>query len=167
MVTYKERNKKYFELVFILTLMAVSVFMLYIAQTTGMPTSDGSMSSMAFPKAVYIAILLLNAYLLAVNIAWLKRHPVDKSSEKVPLVPRKAVLTFLFICAYAAMWNVIGFTLSTFIFVLAESLMLDRSRPMKLTVLIAVIACVVMYVVFGVFFKVSFPDPLMDMIRGI
>ena len=167
MCTYKERNKKIFELGFILALIAVSVYMIYVAQSTGLPTTDGSMTSMAFPKAAYIGIILLNLYLLAANITWLVRHPVDKNSEKVPMVPRKSVITFVLIVVYAAMWNVIGFTLSTFLFVLAESIILDRKRPIWLTLVIAVVACIVMYVVFGMFFKVAFPDPLMDMLRGI
>lgn len=50
---------------------------------------------------------------------------------------------------------------------LVESIILDRKRPIWLTLVIAVVACIVMYVVFGLFFKVAFPDPLMDMIRGI
>ena len=43
---------------------------------------------------------------------------------------------------------------------------LSKNRKYVILV-IAVVACIVMYVVFGLFFKVAFPDPLMDLIRGI
>ena len=64
------------------------------------------------------------------------------------------------------MWKVIGFSLSTLLFFIGEAIYLDRKRPLWLTILIGVIATVFMYVVFGVLFKVSLPDPLMDMVRG-
>ena len=61
----------------------------------------------------------------------------------------------------------IGFSLSTLLFFIAESIYLDRKRPIWLTILIGVIATVVMYAVFGLAFKVALPDPLMNMLRGI
>jgi len=178
MCTYKERNKKIFELGFIIALIAVSVYMIYVAQTTGMPGQNNQLSSMAFPKGIYIGIIAMNIYLLVVNVTWLIRHPVDKNSEKVPMIPRKSVLTFLFILVYAFAWKYIGFSVSTFLFVLVESLMLQKIKsskdgseekkyPLWLTIVVALAAAVVMYVVFGMFFKVNLPDPLVNMIRGI
>ena len=81
MSTYKERNKKIFELIFILALIAVSGYMIYVAQTTGMPGQNDQLSSMAFPKAAYIGIIAMCVYLLIDNIRWLIQHPVDKNSD--------------------------------------------------------------------------------------
>ena len=63
--------------------------------------------------------------------------------------------------------QVIGFTLSTFCFFFFESFYLDRKKPLWLTIVLSIGATVIMYVVFGMFFKVSFPDKFMNMIRGI
>ncbi|MGI6028679.1 MAG: tripartite tricarboxylate transporter TctB family protein [Candidatus Heteroscillospira sp.] len=166
MANNKQRNNKILELAVSVFFILVSIYMIYVAQTTGMPTTDGSMSSMAFPRAMYIVIILLCTYLVVMNLMWFKKNPKDPNAEKVSFIPRKSVLTFIFICVYAALWNVIGFTASTLLFFLAEAYMLDRKRPFWLTLLIAVCACVLMYVVFGMMFKVAFPDPLMDMLRG-
>ena len=177
MSSYKERNKKIFELFFILLLIAVSGYMIYVAQSTGMPGQNGQLSSMAFPRAAYIGIILLCIYLLVDNIRWLMQHPVDKNSEKAPYVPKKSVITFILVVVYALAWNVIGFTLSTVLFVFVESLMLQKVKssknsqekqfPLWLTVVISIGAAILMYVIFGLFFKVSLPDPLMNLIRGI
>ena len=71
------------------------------------------------------------------------------------------------IVAYAFLWTKIGFTVSTFLFFFCESVFLSRKRPIWLTFLLALGITVFISVVFGVFFKVSFPDPLMNAIRGI
>ena len=157
-----QRNSKYFELIVSILLLAGSCFMLYIAQTTGKPSNDGSLSAMAFPRAIYTAIVVLSVYLIAKCAKWFKDNP--KTAENAPakgtFLPQKSVVTFIAICVYAALWQVIGFTLSTLLF-------LDRKRPIWLTILIGVIATVVMYAVFGLAFKVALPDPLVNMLRGI
>ena len=177
MSSYKERNKKIFELIFILALIAVSGYMIYVAQTTGMPGQNDQLSSMAFPKAAYIGIIAMCVYLLIDNIRWLIKHPVDKNSEKAPYVPKRSVITFVLIVVYAFSWKYIGFSLATFAFVFIESLVLQKIKnsptsvekqyPLWLTIVISIVAAVFMYVVFGMFFKVNLPDPLMNMIRGI
>lgn len=162
------RNSKYFELIVSVLLLIGSCFMIYIAQTTGKPSTDGSLTAMAFPRAMYIVIIILSVYLIAMNAIWFKNNP--KTPENTPpkgtLLPRKSWVTFVAICVYAAMWQVIGFSLSTLLFFIGEAIYLDRKRPLWLTILIGVIATIFMYVVFGVLFKVSLPDPIMDMVRG-
>lgn len=177
MSSYKERNKKIFELFFIIALIGVSAYMIYIAQTTGKPGQNGQLSSMAFPKASYIGIIAMCVYLLADNIRWLIQHPVDKNSPKAPYVPKRSVITFVLIVVYALAWKYIGFTLCTFTFVFVESLILqkvkntptseERQFPLWLTIAVSLGAAILMYVIFGLFFKVNLPDPLMNMIRGI
>ena len=177
MSSYKERNKKIFELFFIIALIGVSAYMIYVAQTTGLPGQNNQLSSMAFPKAAYIGIIAMCLYLLVDNVRWLLKHPVDKNSPKAPYVPKKSLITFALIVVYALAWKRIGFTLCTFIFVFVESLLLqkvksspnseERQFPLWITAVVAIVAAVLMYVIFGLFFKVNLPDPLMNMIRGI
>ena len=162
----QKRNNKIFELGVSVFLMLASMYMFWIAVTTDKPVTDGNLSAMAFPKVLYLVIIVLCAYLIVNGIIWLKKHPADPSAEKVAMVPKKSIITFVLIVAYAALWKVIGCSLSTLLFFFTESYILDRKRPLWLTVLLAVAATVIMYVVFGMFFKVSFPDKLMDMVRG-
>ena len=162
----KKRNDKIFELGVSVFLLLASIYMFYISVTTDKPVAPGEVSAMAFPKVLYAVIILLCIYLIINAVLWLKRHPADPSQEKLPLVPRKSWITFLFIVIYALMWNVIGFSLSTFLFFFGESWYLDRKRPVWLTALLALAVTAVMYIVFTIFFKVSFPDRLMNMLLG-
>lgn len=75
----------------------------------------------------------------------------------------KIIVTILLIVAYAAMWNVIGFFVSTLIFFFVESMLLDTSSWKK-AALLSILYAIVVYAVFGLCFNVSFPEPILDMI---
>lgn len=161
------RNSKIFEIGVSIFLMLFSCFMLHIAITKDQPAGDGNLSAMAFPKVLYIIIILMCLYLIVTGVLALKKYSLEKDAAKVPMIPLKSIVTFVAIVIYAAMWKVIGFTLSTFCFFFFESFYLDRKKPLWLTIVLSIGATVIMYVVFGMFFKVSFPDKFMNMIRGI
>lgn len=76
----------------------------------------------------------------------------------------KIIVTILLIVVYAAMWNVIGFFVSTLIFFFVESMLLDTSFSWKKAALLSILYATVVYVVFGLCFNVSFPEPILDMI---
>lgn len=163
-----QRNSKIFELGVSIMLFCLAGFLIYVANTTGMPASDG-MSSMDFPRGIFVVMMILCAYVGVNSVFWFMKHPKtaeESSKPKEPMVKRKAVLTFIFICIYALLWNVIGFSLSTFVFFTVESRMLDSKRPLKWAIIIGLGAMVLMYLVFGVLFKVQFPEPILEMVRG-
>lgn len=161
-----KKNNKIFEIGVALVLMCLSMYMFWVAVTTDKPVAKGEVSAMAFPKVCYLVIIVLCAYVAVTGIIQLKKILAVSAEEKVPLVERKSVLTFLFIVIYATLWNVIGFRLSTLLFFFAESYMLDKKRPVWVTILLAVAVTAVMYIVFDVFFKVSFPEGLISHILG-
>ena len=76
----------------------------------------------------------------------------------------KIIVTILLIVVYAAMWNVIGFFVSTLIFFFVESMLLDTSFSWKKAALLSILYAIVVYAVFGLCFNVSFPAPILDMI---
>lgn len=163
----QERINKYFELGVSVLLLIGAIFMEKVAIDTDKPVTDGNLTSMAFPKVLYLVIIVLCVYLVIRGIIWFVKNPAPKGEGKAVVVPFKSLVTFVMIVAYAFLWPIIGFTLSTFLFFFVESVFLSRKRPIWVTLLLAVGITVFISVVFGVFFKVSFPDPLMDAIRGI
>lgn len=163
----QKRVNKLFELGVSIFLLLGAIYMEYIAFTTDKPATDGNLTAMAFPKVLYIVIIALCFYMVVTDFIWLKNNPAEKDGEKIPVIPMKSLVTFGMIVLYALSWKYIGFTIGTFIFFLVESRYLSKKHPLWMTVLLALILTVFMYVVFAIFFKVSFPDPLMNAIRGI
>ena len=163
----QKRINKYIELVVSALLLIGAIYMEQVAIATDKPVKAGNLSAMAFPKVLYLVIIVLCAYLIVTGILWLKKNPVPEGAAKASIVPMRSLVTFVMIVAYAFLWTKIGFTVSTFLFFFCESVFLSRKRPIWVTFLLALVITVFMYVVFGIFFKVSFPDPLMNAIRGI
>jgi len=161
-----QRNARVFELSVSIFLFALSGYLFYVALTTGRPASGG-MSSMDFPKAILAVMMLASAVLIGRAVLWFIKNPKGSSKEAAaPLLPKKAVLTFALICVYAMLWKVLGFFLSSFFFFTVEAKMLDNERPLPMVTLIGFSAAVLMVLVFGVMFKVQFPEPLLELIRG-
>lgn len=67
---------------------------------------------------------------------------------------------------YALLWNVLGFSVSTFIYIIAQSFVLKRDVKLLQTVLIALLISVVMYLFFAELFYVNFPEPILEYIFG-
>ena len=70
------------------------------------------------------------------------------------------------IILYTICWEIIGFTLSSMIFVFVESRLLDNEKPWKQAVLIALVYTVLLYSVFHFGFGVQFPEPIFEAILG-
>ncbi|MBO6041028.1 MAG: tripartite tricarboxylate transporter TctB family protein [Oscillospiraceae bacterium] len=163
----QQRINKYFEVGVAVLLLIGAIYMEKVAFDTDKPVTAGNLSAMAFPKVVYMVIILLCAYLIVKGIVWLVKNPAPEGAAKATIVPVRSLVTFGMIIAYALLWTRLGFTISTFLFFFCESVFLSRKRPIWLTLLLAVGVTAFISVIFGVFFKVSFPDPLMNAIRGI
>lgn len=151
------RNSKIFEIGVSIFLMLFSCFMLHVAITKDQPAGDGNLSAMAFPKSP-LYYYYFNVSVFDCNGCFgTKKYSLEKDAAKVPMIPLKSIVTFVAIVIYAAMWKVIGFTLSTFCFFFFESFYLDRKKPLWLTFVLSIGATVIMYVVFGMFFKCILP----------
>jgi hypothetical protein len=139
MESNKQRNNKIFELAVSVFFLCVSVYMIYVAQNTGKPTTDGSMTSMAFPKAIYIVIIALCAYLIVMNLIWFKNHPKDPNAAKVPMVPSRAFSPLFSLSLRSSLEGDRLHRQTLFFF--SRKPIVDRKKPFWLTLVIAVCAC--------------------------
>lgn len=89
------RNSKIFEIGVSIFLMLFSCFMLHVAITKDQPAGDGNLSAMAFPKVLYIIIILMCLYLIVTGVLALKKYSLEKDAAKVPMIPLKSIVTFL------------------------------------------------------------------------
>ena len=59
---------------------------------------------------------------------------------------------------YVGLWQVLGFLLSTILFVIAEAKILKRDEPIWKAVVIAVAVDLIIYIVFIRIFAISLPE---------
>jgi|SRR5690554_516932 len=162
----KEREIKIFELGASLFLILFGIYFLYEAFTAenifGV-IAGNEMAPMDVPKVILFVIVILSVMIFALTLFWFVKNKRERK-ERLTFFPKKTVLTFIFIIIYTSLWNVIGFTLSSFLYFSFQSKVLEPNRGWKQVILVSLgftAACVVL---FTVLFKVSFPEPLYDLI---
>ena len=150
-------------------ILGIAGYLQYVAYHTKVRTNVQGMQSMTFPKIIlYVMMLLCTVTLIKgiVNYGKLRKEAGKESEPAQKGRMLKIAATIVLIAVYAAMWNVIGFILSSLIFFFAESMLLDSSGSWKKAVVIAIVYTIVVYVVFGFCFGVSFPEPILEAILG-
>ena len=148
-------------------MLGLASYLQYIAYHTKARTTVQGMQSMTFPKIILYLMMFLCAVTLIRGIITYRR--LKKEMTSAPSASQKGqatkiIVTILLIVVYAAMWNVIGFFVSTLIFFFVESMLLDTSFSWKKAALLSILYATVVYAVFGLCFNVSFPEPILDMI---
>lgn len=152
-----------YENVVLSSIFAVFTFLLYIARTSPSYSSGGDTASMTFPSWIFIITMSICALKLILNYFCMKKENNDNNTaNKIQKTHIKVYITLLSIIIYALCWNMVGFSISTIIFVAFVSQMLRPSCPMPKTIIIALGVAVFMNIVFGMFFKVDFPEPLLE-----
>ena len=167
-------KKQRIEIAVTALIMALAGYLQYSAYHTKQRTNVQGMQSMTFPKIVLFLILGMCAIVLVQGILNYRRLKAKQNKEQAVQSAAgsanggtmKIVLTTIMIVAYACMWKVIGFTLSSIVFVFAESMLLDRETSPAKALLIAAVYTAVVFVVFGVCFGVSFPEPIFEALMG-
>ena len=162
-----ERNKKRFELGVSIVILLIVCFLMYVSFITPtIPVSSG-LASMDFPRIVFVFIILLSIAQIIVSICWFVKHPIKNNTEpKAAAFDKKVVLTAVLFCIYAALWNVIGFSLSSVIYFFIQTKLLDKKKPTLHVALISVLLVAVIDLLFVFVFKIHFPEPLLTLIRG-
>lgn len=122
---------------------------------------DG-MQSMTFPKFIFAFIILLCSIKLIGNVL----HMVKNKEYAYESLNGKVIASLLFIIVYAGLWQVLGFGLSSVLFVSLESFILRPQTKVWKSIIVAIGSTLVLYFVFGYLFKVSFPEPILDLIIG-
>lgn len=157
-----KRSVKIFEAISIGIMVLFSTIFLYVAFTTENKMVVEGMKSMDFPKIIIIVQLLLVVLLVAKD--FMGKQAVSEK-DNAPIVENKVTLSVAAIIAYVLLWNVIGFCLSSFIFFTFEARMLDNERKLWQTILLSIAVVTVIFCVFGIGFKVNFPEPLPGLLR--
>ena len=153
-------------------ILALTCYLQYVAYTSKVRTKVDGIKSMTFPKVVLYTIIVLCLIVLVqgiLNYRKLKKTVANTENTEVHEKKKfdiRILVTIGLILLYAVLWNVIGFTLSSILFVFVESMLLDHSKPWWHGLLIAVGYVIIVYLVFALGFKVSFPEPIFDVLMG-
>ena len=157
-----EKRTHIYEGIVLVILIATFSYLLYVAGNAKVGYVASGISSMGFPTVIFSLILMLCAFKLVGNIRWqLKNRQTENTSPKVD---RRVYYTLGLIVLYAALWNIIGFCLSTFLFFTVQAQVLKPKNSWLRSGIVGLSATIVMYFIFGVLFKVYFPEPLLDML---
>ena len=100
-------------------MLGLASYLQYIAYHTKARTNVQGMQSMTFPKIILYLMMFLCAVTLIRGIITyrkLKKEMTSAPSASQKGQATKIIVTILLIVVYAAMWNVIGFFVSTLIF---------------------------------------------------
>ncbi len=152
-------------------ILAATIYLQYVAYTTKVRTNVQGMQSMDFPKIILYLLIILCLFILITGIRKLvKFRRLEKAQnqgqetvDKPPMIHKKIILSTGLIIAYAIAWNIIGFILSSIAFFYVESRVLDNEKPWWQVLLLSLGYTAIVYVVFGLAFRVSFPEPIFEL----
>lgn len=134
------------------------VILFYLVQALQLPSSDNPadvLGASGFP--ITISILGLIVLLMITFRAFKSKHKVEIPMLHLSTIDgRMLVINVLLLAAYIALLDVIGFILSTLIYLVACPLSMGFRKPLLLIVF-SVITTTVLVVVFGIVFYVPLP----------
>lgn len=148
----------YENFVYVLAIIVFS-FLLNQAFTSKQKVYDG-MQSMTFPKVIFSIIIFLCVTKLILNIIQLLKHP----AITFEMIHPKMLISLLMIIAYAALWEIIGFGISSLVYISLESKLLRQTSRWRNCFFVSLGATAVLYFIFGYLFNVDFPEPLLSLI---
>ncbi len=151
----ENKTTRLFELLAAVLLGMYSAVMIFYGITHPVEAANSGMKSYTFPLAMYGIMLVCCVILIIQNRAAAVRSNKDEKLEKLD---KRVWITIAAILTYVALWKVIGFMLSTFLFVAGESKVLKRDEPVSRCAAVALGAVVVIYIVFVKVFSISLPE---------
>ena len=172
----KERDKRIFTIICcsFFVLAAVPVFIVSVtSKYPPMLVPERAFKPHYVPSAMLAVVISVSVGLLIVNTVKLirarsNRIKVGESIKKFIVATPNAILAMAGAILYAIAWRLIGFTLSTIIFIALLSKKLEPERPWKQVIPVAIGLGLFVFFLFVIVFKVFFPDrimrPIMDFI---
>ena len=172
----KERDKRLFTIICCVFFILAGVPLLIIAINTKYPpliVPARAFQPLYVPIAMLIVILSISTGLLILNIIKMIKTRSEliragESLKKFIIATPNEIIVFAGAVLYVIMWNIIGFTLSTIIYVALISKRLESERPWRQVIPVAIGLGLFVFLLFTVVFKVFFPDrimrPIMDFI---
>lgn len=159
-----QKSERKYELAVLLLITAVVSFLAYTAATDSVSFVGKGIGPMVFPQIILWIILVLCVTRLVFTLRFLVEHHNEKD-ESARTDPRVWV-TYVLIVLYAVLWNVLGFSISTFIYFTAQAWVLNRQTVLWKAAIFGLIIAAVMSMLFGKVFYVNFPEPVMELIFG-
>lgn len=156
----RKTERAYENLVYVIFIAAFS-FLLKTAFDKK-PLKVSGMQSMTFPKGIFVIMLVFCTVKFILNLIEIIAE--RESEEKFEHLHPVKLLLLTMILVYASMWNVIGFGLSSAVFITLASKLLRRTCSWLKAILVGVGSTAFIYIVFGFLFNVDFPEPILNLI---
>ena len=159
-----QKSERKTELIVLLLIIAAICGLLRTAAAAASKFVGKGIGPMAFPQVILIMMLLLSLARLVFTLRYLVQNRSQQDTS--PKIDPRVWATYILIIVYAALWNVLGFSISTFVYFIAQAYVIKRDVKPGVTVLIALILAVAMYLFFAELFLVNFPEPILELIIG-
>ncbi|MGI6128620.1 MAG: tripartite tricarboxylate transporter TctB family protein [bacterium] len=176
------KTARVYELLACVVLAIYSLVMIIHAYLNPVTTKVTGLKSYTFPVATYAIMLGICIILIVLNLVKERqinktlctmskdeRSQMDDKKREQYLFQRldkRVVITIGMIIAYAVGWNILGFSLSTLLFVTLEAKILNKGTSWASCFLVALVAVVLVYGIFVKLFAISLPEPLLNAIFG-
>lgn len=174
------KTARVYELITCLVLAIYSLVMIAYAQLNPVTAKVRGMKSYTFPVGVYALMLGICIILIIKNLVnevrikkvfstlTLHERRQLRAEEKEQYVfeplDRRVIITTALIIAYAAAWNLVGFSLATMAFVTVTAKVLRPATKLETCILVAIATTILIHVVFVKLFAISLPEPLLSAI---
>lgn len=119
---------------------------------------------MVFPQVILYLMLGLCVVRLALVLRFLMVNRTK--AEAVEKTDPRTLATYILILVYAALWNVIGFSIASFVYFTAQAFVLKRDVSLVRAALLGLVFAAAMSFLFGEVFMVNFPEPVWESILG-
>ena len=158
-------------------LLLLDIYVLWYSFANPFTNEFLSLGPYAFPRAILIVILLLSIGHLINGIIELKKLLASekeaaalkekKSVEGTQdaIFPVGAVTAILAMVIYYFLWNILGFTLCTVIFITFCARFIQPSGSWKTRILVGIATAVVIDLFFVFVFSIHLPDPPLEWLR--
>lgn len=176
------KTARVYELIACVILAFYSLVMIVYAYLNPVTTKVTGLPSYTFPVATYAIMLGICIVLIAINryrgakitkkfesLSEEEKRQLDEEEKGQYVFQRldkRVIITIGMIIAYAISWNILGFSLSTLLFVTLEAKILKKETPWFKGILVALAAVVLIYGIFVKLFAISLPEPLLNSIFG-
>lgn len=159
-----QKSERKTELIVLLLIIAAICGLLKTAAEAASKFVGKGIGPMSFPQVILIFMLLLSIVRLVFTLRFLVHHRSVK--DTTPKIDPRVWATYILILVYAGLWNVLGFSISTFVYFVAQTFALKRDAKPVLTVIIAFVLAAAMYLFFAELFYVNFPEPILELFIG-
>ena len=170
----KDKTSRFYELLSALILGGYCAVMIVYSQLHPITVKVTGMKSYTFPVFLYAIMLVCCVVLIIQNRImaakqkkrWSEMSEQEKASMdeetkqqfRFVRTDRRVWITIALLILYVALWNVIGFLLSTLLFVVAETKVLKKEVALWKCLVFAIAVDVVVYLIFCVIFSISLPE---------